>query len=115
MDLGLKNKIALVVASSKGLGRASAEIMAQEGAKMTICARDEAALLKTRDEIVAATGAEVLALPADMTQAADIERVVQATVDEFGGLNILVTNAGGPPAGYFPEFDDEQWQDLPSI
>ncbi len=110
MDLGLKDKIALVAASSKGLGRASAEAMAQEGAKVTICARDEAALNATRDEIVAATGAEILAVPADMTSADDIKNIVQKTVDHFGGLHILVCNAGGPPAGYFPEFEDKQWE-----
>jgi len=110
MDLGLVGKIALVAASSKGLGRASAEAMAQEGAKVTICARDEAALNKARDEMAAATGADILAVTADMTRAEDITNVVQKTVDEFGGLHILVCNAGGPPAGYFPDFDDEQWQ-----
>lgn len=110
MDLGLKNKIALVAASSKGLGRASAEAMAQEGANVTICARDEAALNKTRDEMAAATGAEILALPADMSNADDISRVIKKTVDHFGGLHIVVTNAGGPPAGYFPDFDDTHWE-----
>ena len=110
MDLGLKNKIALVAASSKGLGRGCAEAMAQEGAKVTICARDEKILDETRAEIVSTTGAEVLAIPADMTNAQDIQNVVQQTVRRFGGLQILVTNAGGPPAGYFPDFDDEQWQ-----
>lgn len=110
MDLGLKGKIALVAASSKGLGRACAQALAQEGAKVTICARDAAALNAARDGIAAATGAEVLAVPADMTSAADIARVVAETIARFGGLQILVTNAGGPPAGYFMEFDDTQWQ-----
>lgn len=110
MDLGLKNKVALVAASSKGLGRASAEAMAQEGAKVTICARNEADLMTTRDEIAANTGAEILAVNADMTNADDIANVVQQTVDHFGSLHILVTNAGGPPAGYFMDFDDAQWE-----
>lgn len=110
MDLGLSNKIALIAASSKGLGRACAEAMAQEGAKVTICARDETVLNQTQSEIMAATGAEVLAIPADMTDPAAITRVVQQTVDHFGGLHILVSNAGGPPAGFFPDFDDAQWQ-----
>ncbi len=109
MDLGLKGKIALVAASSKGLGRASAEAMAAEGAKVTICARNEEALNATRDAMVA-NGAEVLAIPADMTKPDDINNIVQQTVDHFGGLDILVTNAGGPPAGFFPDFDDEAWQ-----
>lgn len=110
MDLGLKGKIALVAASSKGLGRACARELAREGARVTICARESAALEATRDALSAETGAEILAVPADMTQAADIERVVAATVERFGGLQILVTNAGGPPAGYFMEFDDAAWQ-----
>jgi len=109
MDLGLSNKVALVAASSKGLGRACAEALAAEGAKVTICARNSEALNATRDAI-AATGAEVLAIPADMTDVEDIQQVVQQTVDHFGGLHILVTNAGGPPAGYFPDFDDVAWQ-----
>ncbi|MDX1521257.1 MAG: SDR family NAD(P)-dependent oxidoreductase, partial [Anaerolineae bacterium] len=109
MDLGLRDKIALVAASSKGLGRASAEAIAAEGSKVTICARNEADLKATREAIVFATGAEVLAVPADMTNPADIQNVVDQTVDHFGGLHILVTNAGGPPAGYFPDFDDEAW------
>ena len=110
MDLGLKNKVALIAASSKGLGRASAEALAAEGAKVTICARDEETLNRTRDTI-AATGAEVLALRADMTDPENIQHLVQETVNHFGGLHILVTNAGGPPAGYFPDFDDAAWQD----
>ncbi len=110
MDLGLTNKIALVAASSKGLGRASAEALAQEGAKVTICARDAEALNKTQAEMAAATGAEILAVPADMTKPDDINNVIQQTVDHFGGLHILVCNAGGPPAGYFPDFDDEEWE-----
>jgi len=109
MDLGLQDKIALVAASSKGLGRASAEIMAQEGAKVTICARNAEVLETTRAEM-AASGAQVLAIPADMTKATDISQVVQQTVAHFGGLHILVTNAGGPPAGYFPDFSDADWE-----
>jgi 3-oxoacyl-[acyl-carrier protein] reductase len=111
MNLGLKNKVALVTASSKGLGRASAEVLAQEGVKIAICARDGKALKATADEIAGATRSEVLAIPADMNSSRDIERVVKETVKHFGALQILVTNAGGPPAGYFAEFDDKQWQE----
>ncbi len=110
MDLGLAHKIALVTASSKGLGRASAMALAQEGARVAICARNEEQLQATAADIRATTGAEVLAIPADVSQAADIDRLVKETVAHFGGLHILVTNAGGPPAGYFQEFDDAQWQ-----
>jgi 3-oxoacyl-[acyl-carrier protein] reductase len=111
MDFGLKNKIALVAASSKGLGRASAEALVQEGAKVAICARDGKVLKATADEIAGASRSEVLAIPADVTNSRDIERVVKETVNHLGGLHILVTNAGGPPAGYFEEFNDKQWQE----
>jgi 3-oxoacyl-[acyl-carrier protein] reductase len=111
MKLGLKNKIALVTASSKGLGQASAQALAEEGAKIAICARDSQALTATADEIANTTRSEILAIPADMTSSADIEQVVKETVNHFGALHILVTNAGGPPAGYFAEFDDRQWQE----
>lgn len=110
MDLGLQGKVAVVAAASKGLGRACARELAREGARVVICARDAAALQATRDALAAETGAEVLAVPADMTQAADIERVVAEAVRQFGALHIVVTNAGGPPAGYFLEFDDATWQ-----
>lgn len=111
MDLGLKDKIALVTASSKGLGRASALALAREGAKVAICARDSKTLKATADEIATTTGSEILAVPGDMTNSRDIERLVKETVKHFGGLHILVTNAGGPPAGYFMDFDDKQWQE----
>ncbi len=110
MDLGLKNKIALVAASSKGLGRASAEALAQEGAQVAICARNEEVLRTTAVEIGTSTGSEVLAIPADVSQKEDVERVVKEVVEHFGTLHIVVTNAGGPPAGYFQDFDDQQWQ-----
>jgi 3-oxoacyl-[acyl-carrier protein] reductase len=109
MDLGLKNKVALVAASSKGLGRACAHALSAEGAKVAICARDEKALRAAADEIARATGNEVLAVPADLTHARDCERVVKETVDFFGALHVLVTNNGGPPAGYFFDFDDNDW------
>jgi 3-oxoacyl-[acyl-carrier protein] reductase len=110
MNLDLENKVALVTASSKGLGRASAAALAQEGARVAICARDEQSLRATAVEIGTATGAEILAIPADVTKAEDIERLVEAVVSHFGTIHILVTNAGGPPAGYFQDFDDQQWQ-----
>jgi 3-oxoacyl-[acyl-carrier protein] reductase len=111
MDLGLKGKVALVTASSKGLGRACALALAQEGAKVAICARNGKVLRVTADEIATSTGSELLAIPADMSNSRDIEQVVKETVKHFGKLHILVTNAGGPPAGNFPDFDDKQWQE----
>jgi len=111
MDLGLKDKVALVTASSKGLGRACALALAREGAKVAICARDGKALKVAADEIVMTTGSEVLAVPADMANSRDIQQVVKETVKHFGKLQILVTNAGGPPAGNFTDFEDRQWQE----
>jgi 3-oxoacyl-[acyl-carrier protein] reductase len=111
MDLGLKDKVALVTASSKGLGRACALALAREGAKVAICARDGKALKAAADEIVMTTGSEVLAVPADMANSRDIQQVVKETVKHFGKLQILVTNAGGPPAGNFTDFEDKQWQE----
>jgi len=110
MDLGLKGKIAIVTASSRGIGRATAEILAAEGARITICARTAAAVASAAEQIRGRTGAEVLALEADVTRAEDIERIVARTVEAYGTVNILVNNAGGPPAGTFDEVADEAWQ-----
>ncbi|MBD2494496.1 SDR family oxidoreductase [Nostoc sp. FACHB-280] len=109
MDLHLHGKIALVTAASKGLGKATARQFAREGAKIVICARSEI-IEKAAAEIEAETGTEVLALRADVTQPADIERVINATVEKFGGLDILVTNAGGPPPGTFDDTDITAWE-----
>ena len=109
MDLGLKGRSAIVAASSKGLGKASALALAREGANVTICARGEEQLRAAAREIEAERGGEVLAVPADLTSAEGIERVVAAHVERFGGLDVLVHNSGGPPVGQFPSLDDEQW------
>jgi 3-oxoacyl-[acyl-carrier protein] reductase len=110
MDLGLKAKVALVAAASKGLGRAAAMELAREGARVVICARTEAVLRVAADEIERATGGEVLAVVADVSEPEDIERLVQTTVDRLGRLDILVTNAGGPPAGYLMDLGDDAWR-----
>lgn len=110
MDLGLKGKVAIVVAASKGMGKASAMGLAAEGARVTMCARTEADLIVAANEIREKTKAEVLALPADVTRLADIQRVVAKTVEAFGGVDILVANAGGPPPGGFDQMTDADWQ-----
>jgi 3-oxoacyl-[acyl-carrier protein] reductase len=110
VDLGLNDKTAVVAASSKGLGKASALALAREGAQVTICARDETELDAAAQEIRRESGSEVLAVPADLSEAADIERVVAATVERFGGVDVLVHNSGGPPVGKFPDLSDEQWR-----
>jgi len=109
MDLGLKGKVALVAAASKGLGKAAALELAREGARVAICARTEATLWAAAADIEGATGGEVLAVVADLSDADDVERLVQTTVDRFGRLDILVTNAGGPPSGYFLDLSDDAW------
>lgn len=102
--------VALVCAASKGLGRASAEALARDGARVAICARGGDALAETADAI-RRTGGEVLAIEADLRSADDITRVIEATVAAFGGLDILVTNSGGPPPGPFMTLDDGAWTD----
>ncbi len=99
MDLGLRDKVALVLAASKGLGRACAAALAAEGAHVTIGARNEQVLEKTAQEIQRASGSRVLAVPTDVTRQENLEAIVAATVREFGRIDILVNNAGGPPAG----------------
>jgi 3-oxoacyl-[acyl-carrier protein] reductase len=110
MDLGLSGKVALVGASSKGLGKASALALAREGARVTVCARTEADLEAAAEEIRSETHAEVLAVPADLSSGEGIGAVVAATVERFGGLDVLVANTGGPPPGKFAELSDEDWR-----
>ena len=109
MELGIKGKTALVVAASKGMGRASALGLAAEGARVVMCARGEAALQDAAAEVKRQTGAEVLALPADASRAADISKVVAEANRAFGGVDILVANVGGPPPGPFESMTDEHW------
>lgn len=94
MDLGIDGKVALVTAASKGLGRGVAAALASEGCRVTICAREPERLARAAAEM----SGDVLAIPADVTNAAVPARLVDATVERFGGLDILVANAGGPPA-----------------
>ncbi|MGA7672278.1 MAG: SDR family NAD(P)-dependent oxidoreductase, partial [Nitrolancea sp.] len=109
MDLQLQGKVAIVPASSSGLGRAVALSFGREGARVVMCSRDQAAIDEAADE-VRGTGAEVLAVTADVTKPDEIESLISAAAGRFGGVDILVTNAGGPPAGTFDRFDDDAWQ-----
>lgn len=110
MDLGLQGKVALVTAASKGLGRASALALAQEGARIAIASRHRERLEQAAQEIRQSSGQTVLAFPTDLQQSAEITSLVARTVEAFGGIDILVSNAGGPPAGTFETLSDEQWQ-----
>ncbi|MBI2562670.1 MAG: SDR family oxidoreductase [candidate division NC10 bacterium] len=110
MDLGLKGKVAIVAASSKGMGKATAMALAAEGSRVTVLARDEAQLRRAAEEIRGRHGVEVLAVPADVTHADDVKRVVRETVERWGTVHVLVNNAGGPPGGVFDDMDDAKWQ-----
>jgi 3-oxoacyl-[acyl-carrier protein] reductase len=110
MDLGLKGKVALVAAASRGLGKAVAWEFAREGAHVAICARGEEVLRATALEITVDTGGEVFPVVADVTKPEDIQQLVSAVEEHFGQVDILVNNAGGPPTGTFIDFDDEAWE-----
>lgn len=110
MDLGLNNKVALVAAASRGLGRAVAEELAAEGAALVICSRKNETIARVANEIINATGAQVLGLAADVSDPDDVARLVKSGIERFGRIDILVTNAGGPPAGRFENFALQNWE-----
>ena len=109
MDLGIRNRVAMVAAASKGLGRAIAEALAAEGCRVSICARSLESLEEAKTAIEAA-GAEVLPVACDVSKADDLQRWFDATVARFGQVDILVTNTGGPPAAPFLKLTEDQWQ-----
>lgn len=106
MDLGVAGRTALVTASSRGLGRAAAQALSEEGANVVICAQGEKALREAAGEMPG----EILAVPADVTDPATPQRLVDAAVERFGALHILVANAGGPPPGRALEPDDAAFE-----
>ena len=109
MDLQLNGNAALVTASSSGLGKASAKALAREGANVVINARDEEQLAEAKKEIEEIATGEIIAQPGDLTDPEDITALVETTVSEFGGLDHLVTSAGGPPSGPFLDTEEEDW------
>ncbi|MCY4402050.1 MAG: SDR family oxidoreductase [Candidatus Poribacteria bacterium] len=109
MNLGLTDKIAVVGASSKGLGKAIALGLAQEGAKVAICARNIDTLEATAEEIREQTKTEVLAIPTDVSEPDQVESLINNTISHFGGIDILVNNAGGPRAGRFDDLSSEDY------
>jgi 3-oxoacyl-[acyl-carrier protein] reductase len=110
MELGLKGKIAIVTGGSEGMGRAAAERLARSGARVTVCARRKDVLERTAEELRKATGGELLAIAADVSRVADCENVVATTVRQFGGVDILLNNAGTSAAAPFEKVGDEAWQ-----
>lgn len=110
MDLGLQGKVAIVAAARSGLGRAIATELAREGASVVISSRDAEALAQTAAEVREETGAEVDHLAADLTRAEDVDALISFAAERFGGVDVLVNNTGGPPAGTFGDFEDGDWQ-----
>jgi len=110
METGLRGRVAIVAASSQGIGRATADAFAAEGARVALCARNEKALAAAADEIRTRHNAEVFSQPLDVTDSAGIAAFVEAVVHKFGGVDICVTNAGGPPAKNFLSTTSEEWQ-----
>ena len=110
MDLGIKGKIALVTAASKGLGRGCAEQLAFEQCRVAICSRDEAAVKAAAGEIAGLTGSEVVGFAADVSKSDDVDRLLENVRQSMGDPEILVTNAGGPPPGTFATTDLKDYQ-----
>jgi 3-oxoacyl-[acyl-carrier protein] reductase len=110
MDLGLKDRVAVVGGASKGIGRATAMLLAHEGARVVIAARGQEALTHASMAIRDATGTDVLPVQCDMASEGDIKRLVERTVNEHGRIDVVVNNAGGPPPGRFEQLDDAAWQ-----
>ena len=111
MDLGLKNKIAMVAGASRGLGYAVAEALAREGALVSIASRDEKAITAAAQKI----GGDTFAVPVDVRSADAIRQWTEATAQRFGGVDLLFTNSGGPPAGAAVSFDDQAWQEAADL
>ena len=110
MDLGIKNKVALVLASSKGLGKAVAMELAKEGARVIICGTDAVALATTKEEIEVIAPNNVVAIICDITDEQQRKNLVEQSVKAFGNIEILVTNTGGPARGSFEQFKLEDWK-----
>lgn len=108
MDLGLNGKTALLTGASSGLGLATARILAQEGVRLAINSRNEDKLAKARDAL-GQFGVEVITLPADVTDPEAPDKLVEQTISAFGGLDLLFTNAGGPPPAAFEDIDETTW------
>ncbi len=115
MDLGLRKRVALVTGASRGLGYATAFRLAEEGAHVALCARNEKPLQEAAQRIAEATQAEVLAVPCDVTEPEALEGFLDAALANWGRVDILVTNAGGPPPGQFDTLNQEQWEQAANL
>lgn len=109
MDLGLNNKVALVAASSKGLGYGVAKALAENGAKVSLCSRTEDEVVKAANTLYESTGVETLATACDLRDADSINHWISRTASEWGQIDALLVNAGGPPAKIFKDLSDEDW------
>jgi len=109
MDLGLADSVVFITGGSKGIGRATARVFAEEGSRVVITARDQARLEGVAKEIARETGAEVLPIAGDMMRTEDVERAVQQTLDRYGRIDVLVPCAGSAPGGLFESLTEEQW------
>src|SRR5688500_9642394 len=112
MDLGRRGKVAVVSGSSDGIGYAVAQSLAQEGARIVLCARREALLTEARKTIEKETGAEVLALSCDVQRLDQVQRLVAEVIQRFGVIHILVNNAGSVPSIRFADIGDAQWYQM---
>lgn len=110
MDLGLKGKVGMIAGASRGLGLAIAKALAAEGASVSMASRDPAAIDAAANKVRQETGVAALGVAVDVRSAEAIEHWHRATVERFGGIDLLVTNSGGPPAGPVEAFDDAAWQ-----
>ncbi|MDP7488288.1 MAG: SDR family NAD(P)-dependent oxidoreductase, partial [Alphaproteobacteria bacterium] len=109
-DLGLQDKVAMITGGSDGLGLATARRLSEEGCKVAICARREEHLREAADRISAATGGQILAHRADVSIPTDVESFVAATSERFGGIDVVINNAGKSAAASFEAVPDEDWQ-----
>lgn len=110
MDLGLKDRVALVGASSQGLGKAIAKSLAQEGAKIAICSRNQRTLEETRQALEAETNAKVISVVADLSLKQDIEKLLETVQAKLGAIDILINNTGNPPAGRLMDLAESDWE-----
>ncbi|MEP1095557.1 MAG: SDR family oxidoreductase [Cyclobacteriaceae bacterium] len=110
MDLGLKDKVAFVAASSDGLGKAVALELAKEGANLIVCSRSEEAIQKTKAEIEDIGSGSVLAIAGDLSKVEDRKKIISTSLESHSGVDILVTNTGGPPAGRFEDLTEQDWE-----